>query len=608
MQNPNLPAAPRGQPVPQGAVPPGQGQPMSKEQKRAEAEKQKRLQQEKLRASELMHQIGAFTKTLSTAVIDTPMMYKLGCNTYKTMMRADHCIAGIFKEFPETGIICVVNAEAIGVKEIKKPAPPPLPKGQPPPPPPPEPDLTKPPPKPLLPQNPPKPGTILPTIDFWLEIPVIMKMRELKQPVMIPDASKFSEPELAKFATAFGIKSLLAVPVTIKNSVHGVIIVYTINAFQAFAPVEITHLQKGVSILAKSVETAPPNLPDEMKKKVITKITKAEDSKKVIAYYTSMLDDVFDFIIGEMEEIEAKTAELEESTPSTEEAKQEEQGVINSEETPKPVEKKITDSELLKLFMEDRKKEESLMRKVWFQLAKFLEFDGDKALLSKIALEENFAQAEEDATEKDIYPPPGFKLLIKYLNSTKKTIGLEQYAIPAETITSINEEIDKAVRGQLIHKSDDPKATLINDVEQSDMLANFVSIPAAMDFRQHVKAAAEETDIPEEIDILVLLDDLCYAGMKEIVKSVGQAIAEKNLFELPNFLEQPEAVQLTQTESLTTHIQRRVMANLVGVLKGKSTDWTKGIVDKLKQKSKEAAKKRAVLVGKITVEQEEEEE
>ena len=608
MQNPNLPAAPGGapgQPVPPGAAPPpGPGQPMTKEQKRAEAERQKRIQQEKLRASELAHQIGAFTKTLSTSVIDTPMMYKLGCNTFKTMMRADHCIAGVFKEFPETGMICFTETEATGAREIKKPAPPPTPKGQPPPPPPPEPDPTKPPPKPILSQHPPKPGTILPATGFWLEMPFLFKMRELKQPVMMPDASKSPEPEVQQFAAAFGVKSILAAPVTIKGEVHGIIIVYTLNTFQMFTPIEVTHLQKAITVLARSIETAPPSLPDELKKKVITKIQKAEDSKKVMAYYSSMLDDVFDFIIGELEGMEATQEEnlqfQEESLIDTPEATTAPEEGIETEEQPAVEEKKITESEELRLFMEERKKEESLMRKIWFQLAKFLEFDGDKALLSKTALTENFIQAEEDAFEKDIYPPPGFKLLNKYINTIKKTLGLEQYSIPAETITAINEEIDKAIRGQLIHKEDE-KATVINDLEQSDMLANFVSIPASMDFRQHIKAAAEETDIPEEIDQPILIDDLCYAGMKE-------AMAEKYLFELPNFLEQPESVQLTQNEALTTHIQRRIMANLVGVLKGKATDWTRGVVDKLKQKSKEAAKKRAVLVGRMAGEQEEEEE
>ena len=568
MQNPNLPA---GQQPPPG--PPGAPQQMTKEQKRAEAEKQKRIQQEKLRASELTQLIGTFAKTLSGAVIDTPMMCKVGCNSFKTMMRSDHCIIGLFKEFPESGQICVVEAEAAGTKEPPKPpAPPPPPKGQPAPPPPPEPpppDPTKPPPKPAMPTHAPKPGTLLPVNGFWLEMPFIFNMKETKQPVIIPDASKFPEPQLNQFAAAFGIKSMLAMPMLQKNEMQGVVISYTINAFQMFSQVEVSHMQKAIAILVKAIETAPPNLPDELKKKVINRINKAEDSKKVIEYYSSMLEDVYNYIIGELDE---------------------------SEDTKK-------DAEDLRSFLDDRKKEEAPMRKVWFQLAKFLEFDGDKLEVAKIALKENFTQSEEYATEKDINPPPGLKLLIKYLRTMKKNPGIEQFGIPEETIATVDEDIDKAVRGQLLYR-DELKANLINDIEQSEMISNFVSIPATIDFRQHIKAAMEETDIPEELEVNALLDDLCYAGMKEIVKSVAQTMAEKYLFELPDFLEQPETVQLTQTEALTRYIQRRLMANLVGTLKGKSTDWSKSVVEKLREKSKEAARKRAVMIGKIISQQE----
>ena len=140
------------------------------------------------------------------------------------------------------------------------------------------------------------------------------------------------------------------------------------------------------------------------------------------------------------------------------------------------------------------------------------------------------------------------------------------------------------------------------------MLLNYISAPASLDFRNHIKAAMEEAECPETVDKELLLTDLCYYGIAEISKSVCNDLVEKVLFEIPEYLEQPQEKQSEQNEALVSHLHRKIMANLITGLKGKKNVWVNYISNEIKQKAKEAAKKRAVLVGRIKNEEQEEEE
>lgn len=73
-------------------------------------------------------------------------------------------------------------------------------------------------------------------------------------------------------------------------------------------------------------------------------------------------------------------------------------------------------------------------------------------------------------------------------------------------------------------------------------------------------------------------------------------------------MEQPQEKQAEQSEALVMHFHRKIMANLITSLKGKKSVWVNHISHEIKQRAKDAAKKRAVMVGRIKTEDEEEEE
>lgn len=588
MQN-NAPV-PAGQPAPQ----PGQPQPgapvdpkLAKQKKKEEAERLKKEQQEKRRQLELTVQLNSFAKSLSSSVMDIPTMYKYASNTLKTMLAVDHVAIASFEEYPEirSGILCVGKAESTLPPPPKPPAPP---KDQ-------KPkdkkeevakkkvDADKEPEKPkpvfpVAPKEPPKLGTLPHLENLIWDMPLLYKIREIKQPAMIPDASKFPDPEVNKFAAIFLIKSILFVPIIVhsmnegeQEQVVGVIAAIMVKEPKILNQIEIGSAQKLAQSLSKSVSTAPPDLPVNIKK-VITAISKNESSEKLLEYYSSLLDDIFDLIIYEVpkENIPEKFAKLMEE--------------------------------------KDRIGEDSKLKKVWFQINELIKDPGPIGSIAKRAIQESFVQAQEFTEAKNGNMPVGLKGLNNYMRKNVKFLEIKDIGLDETVISGLEEQIDNALRGNALF-TDKAKAVLINDVEQSNMLLNYVSAPATLDFREHIKAAMEEAaDTPEEVDKDALLNDLCYYGLAEISKSVCQDLVEKVLFELPEYLEQPQEKQTEQSEGLVTHFHRKIMSNLVTGLKGKKSLWINHVSSEIKERAKEAAKKRAVMVGRIKGDEQEEEE
>ncbi|RZL65729.1 MAG: sigma-70 family RNA polymerase sigma factor [Pedobacter sp.] len=292
---------------PQGGNP--QDPKLLKQKKREEAEKAKKLQQEKRRQVELNMQLGTFSRTLATSVMDTSTMMKLACNTLKSMLQCDHVAISVFEDHPEIrqGVLCLGKSES----NLPKLPPPPQPKKK-------EEDnkpkikrmmvgdevieiVEKPEKKkkeeeekdkepekpkpmfPVAPKEPFKPGT-LPRLEYIIwDIPLMYKMRDIKQPAMIPDPSKFPDPELVKFAGIYLIKSVLFVPIIATNpenneeTVTGVLGAMNVNEPKVFTQTEISFAQKIIGVLSKAVNNAPPDLPVNVKK-VITSISKDEAS------------------------------------------------------------------------------------------------------------------------------------------------------------------------------------------------------------------------------------------------------------------------------------------------------------------------------------------
>lgn len=620
---------------PPGAAPPGQQQQkLTKEQKKALAEQQKRIQQEKMRALELNKLVANLSKELASSVIDTPMMYKLGANRLKLMLKADHCSVALFEEYPNLGKICIIrqqsnippNKEKIRAEEeAKKKAkaaiaaakaarqpPPPAAvalleslknKGK-------KSDDDKKEPVPVPPpKEPPKPG-IIPDLDgvFIHTLQVVEQIRTSNKPIMIPDVSKFPDKAVQQFATWYGIKSLLFLPVMVHGEVVGIITIYALNNPQAFSQNELIHSQKAVEALTKSVETAPPVLPDNLKDNVISKINKDDNSHNIIEYYSRFLDDVFEFMIGELKGEEAQ--------------------------------------ELVEL-QEEQSKTDNPLRKVWYQLGKMVGFteQPDMAYLCHIGIKELVSQAVEYAKSKKGSPPTGIEELSKIMTEKLKlpeilsdpnapperaeaeedspsgkyqmvggellvseTIDDEDFD-EEEILEEVDKEIHDAVRGFLLF-SDEKRVTLINDVEQSEMLNNFVAVTAAADFRQHIRASMENIpDIPEEVDTDISLAQLSHMGMREISFVVAQNMAEKYLYEIEGFLEMPEEKQKEQMDNLQKYIHLKIMANLTPTLRGKLSVWQKLMEEKVKKKAERAAKQRAVLVGRmVNIEEDEEDE
>lgn len=577
---------------------------LAKQKKKEEAELLKKQQQEKRRQVELNMQLGTFSRTLATSVMDTSTMMKLACNTLKSMLQCDHVALALFETHPEIrqDVLCLGRAES----NLPKLPPPPQPKKK-------DDDdkpkikrmmvgdevieiIEKPKPKkkedlkdkepekpkpmfPVAPKDPVKPGT-LPRLEYIIwDFPLMYKMKEIKQPAMIPDPSKFPDPELVKFAGIYQIKSVLFVPLMLGNGneddeVKGVLSAINVNEPRVFTQTEIGFAQKVIQALMKAIVHAPPDLPVNVKK-VITSISKDESSDRLIEYYSNLLDDIFDLIVYEMDE----------NCP------------------PKIL-------EMIENFQRPNA-EESKLRKIWIQIHELVRAEGELGNIAKRALHDHFEQVSEFIKAKNGVMPKGFKNLNTYVRKNLEyndISSLFEDEAMAELIDNLEDQIHNALRGNALF-TDKEKAVLINDVEQANMLLNYVSAPSVVDFRNHIRAAMEEeTECPEEIDKDALLTELTYHGISEISKAVCQDLVERALFELPQYLEQPQEKQVEQSEALVRHFHVKIMANLITGLKGKKSVWVNHVSHEIKERAKEAAKKRAVLVGRLKSDIEEEEE
>lgn len=593
-----------------------------KQRKREEAERQKKIQQEKKRQQELNLLITNFNRTVATSVMDTPTMYRHASNTLKSMLQFDHVAVAVFENHQEIrpDDVCVCRGEGslpkqTNVVDNKQKALEALQKKKE------EEDRyeikriiigdeiveTKVEKKrekldeekkkleeearkeelaeiernrpyfPVPPKDPPKPGT-LPRLErtIW-DMPLIHKMREIKQLAMIPDASKFPDPEVVKFASIFGIKSILFLPLihtpvegeSNEERVSGIVAAVTITEMKGLNQTDITFAQKLVQALSKAISNAPPDLPPNVKK-VMTAISKDEATERLMDFYNSILDDIFDMVIYEL-------------------------GVENCPER------------FLKLLEESEKiAEDSKLKKIWFQINELIRTEGPIGSIGRRAIQEAYIQSMEFTKARNGNMPSGLKGLHSYMMKHVKFDELKGIEISDEVVDGIEDLIDKALRGESLF-TEKKKAVLLNDIEQSNMIMNYIAAPGAIDFRNHIRAAVEEADCPEEVDKDVLVNDLTYNGLSEISKVVCQDLVEKALFEIPEYLEQPQEKQTEQCEALVIHFHRKVMSNLVAALKGKKSVWVNLISNQIKERAKESAKKRAVLVGRMSTEQEEEE-
>jgi hypothetical protein len=598
MQNPNLP--PGAQPV-QGQPPPK----LTREQKRALAEQKKRMEQERMRSMELQKLLGNFQSELETSVIDPPMMLKLACNRLKLMLKADHAVATSYENYVQHGgEICLVRQQSnlppkpasekkdegpqfkrvivgseimeVKIKQEKKD----------------EEDGPKIP-MPVPPPKEPLKGGQLPDLDgvFMHPLAIMEQVRSSRQPLMIPDCSKYSEQNVVQFSATYGIKSMLLMPVIVQNEVFSILIIMTVNQPQGYVPLELRYVQQAIDSLVRSIETAPPILPEKLKERVITPMTHGDNVPKQIEYYSEYFDNIFDFMIAELEEDEAE--------------------------------------ELIEL----QKAQESVpnkLRKVWYQIGKFLEFKENPkfSYLFNIAMNELADQALEFAEAKKFNQPRGLKAFQEFMDRQIKRPDIKNFfmendpaekqskmmvvgnevismdtdagaeaAIIEEILSEVDKEVTKAVRGSLLF-SEGKRATLINDIEQSEMLVNFVAVTAATDFRQHIKSALPE--MHEDIEQTDLLAELAHQGMREISMVVSQNMAEKYLYDMEDFLEQPEETQKEQIHQLQMYIHYRIMANLVPTLRAEEpTLWAILIEDRIKKRALKASKQRAVLVGRM---------
>ncbi|MGV3523357.1 MAG: GAF domain-containing protein [Candidatus Sericytochromatia bacterium] len=599
MQNPNLP--PGAQPV-QGQPPPK----LTREQKRALAEQKKRMEQERMRAMEMQKLVGNLQLELEQSVIDPPMMYKLAANRLKLMLKADHAAVAVFETYEQIGEICVIrqqsNLPPKPVTEKKEEDKPKVKrvivdgevietiekvdKKE-------DDDAPKIP----LPKQPPKEplkGGQLPDLEgvFLNHLALIDTIRQTRQPLMIPDASKFSDQAVVQLAQPWGIKSLLFLPSVVHDQVEAIMIIMTTHNPQGYTNAEMQYVQRALEILARSIETAPPILPEKLKERVITPMTHGDNVDKQIEYYSEYFDDIFNFMIAELDEEDA--------------------------------------APLIQL-QEELSTSNNRLRKVWYQIGKFLEFkdEPDLAYLFNIGMNELAIQAVEYANGKKLNKPRGLVPFQEFMDrrvrrpdltdllvdETIKTDKKQQHIIVGSEIMSvaseeaevedlfeeileeIDTEITRAVRGALLF-NENKRATLINDIEQSEMLINFVSVTAAQDFKQHIQTNLPE--MHEDVDKHALVAELAHQGMREISLTVAQNLAEKHLYEIESFLEKPEEWQRERIERLKLYSHYRIMANLVPTLRSEQTSlWGLLIADRLKKKAQKAAKQRAVLVGRM---------
>lgn len=601
MQNPNLP--PGAQPVQQGQPP----QKLTREQKRALAEQKKRMEQERMRSMELQKLVGNLQSELEHSVIDPPMMYKLACNRFKLMLKAEHVVAAFYETHDQIGEICIVRQQSnlppkpiekkeedkpivkriiVGgevIETIEKPE-----KKD-------EDDGPKIPVNKVPPKEIPKTGH-LPDMDgvFLNVLPITEQIRQSRQPLLIPDATKFSDSAVATFATSWGIKSMLWLPSVVNEKVETIIVVMTTTNPQGYSPNEMQFVMKSMDLLDRSIETAPPVLPEKLKERVITPMTTGDNVAKQIEYYSEYFDDIFNFMIGELESDESEELIELQATLAT---------------------------------------APNRLRKVWYQIGKFLEFKDEPQLsyLFNVGMNELAIQAIEYADSKEFNKPQGLTAFQEFMDRRVKRpdfkdllvdkdgkpegdgkpkmlmVGGEVMMVESEDdkteemfeeiLYDIEKEITKAVRGSLLF-SEGKRATVINDIEQSEMLVNFVSVMAAQDFKQHIRAALPE--LHEDIDPAGLVAELSHQGMREISLTVAQNIAEKYLYEIETFLERPEEWQREKIDTLKMYIHYRIMANLVPTLRSEDpTLWGNLMTEKIRKRAAKAAKQRAVLVGRM---------
>ncbi|PKL76936.1 MAG: hypothetical protein CVV27_07700, partial [Candidatus Melainabacteria bacterium HGW-Melainabacteria-1] len=382
-------------------------------------------------------------------------------------------------------------------------------------------------------------------------------------------------------------------PSVVKDKVETILLVMTTNNPQGYSPNEMQYVSRAMEFLNRSIETAPPILPDKLKERVITPMTTGDNVSKQIEYYSEYFDDIFNFMIGELESDESE--------------------------------------ELIEL-QNELAHHPNPLRKVWYQIGRFLEFKDEPKLayLFNIGMNELASQAIEYAEGKEFNKPRGLVQFKEFMDrrirrpelkdllvdeSEKSTgekpkmimVGNEVMSLESESaeteqlfeevLEEIDKEISKAVRGMLLF-SEGKRATLINDIEQSEMLINFISVTAAQDFKHHVRAALPE--LHEDIDDSALVAELSHLGMREISLTVAQNLAEKHLYEIETFLEKPEEWQREKIETLKMYIHYRMMANLVPTLRAEDpTLWGTLMAEKIKKRAAKAAKQRAVLVGRM---------
>jgi hypothetical protein len=395
--------------------------------------------------------------------------------------------------------------------------------------------------------------------------PLITQIVSSGQGVLLPDASQFPDDSLKAAIAKFGLKSQYFLPVMVSGQVQAILELQTTVQPKVVVPVEMTFCQKLTASLGRAIENAPPILPDELKG-VVKKLQKANNPHH-IDLFNKTFDQVFTLILGELEEEDH--------------------------------------SDIVAIMERD----EQPPLKLWLRLALMTQLEGERAQIFRQAMNELYTQHRENCIKLEIKVAPGFRDLLKYM--AKWPAAVPDDLLPKEQLENLDGEVDKAVRGELFHDKKETKdlkkeqVFLINDIEQASMMPNFISVPAAFDLRQQIKAHLVE--LPEEVDGAALLDILTQQAMREISKNAGREMAEKVLYEKEGFLELPPDQQIERIEALAKYLHYRFMGNLIPILRGQAGDWAKDVVKALKDRAKEAAKQRTVLVGKLLSNDEEEE-
>lgn len=516
---------------------PNQPQPkLSKEEQKAKKKQQQeqaeRERQAKLKELELGHIINTFNRRLREEITDLPTIYRLSMNALKELVKADHAsLALIDDDKPEQYLVKVES------------------------------DLPK---APQGKQLDPALANIKTALNLEINpaegtlLPSVIKSR---QPVVVPDVSKFPDENIQKWAAAHNMKSLFLAPLVVNDAVTGIVSIYTVNNFRAFLPVEVVYCQKLVSALAKAIENAPPTLPEELKS-IIKKLAKAPPSSGHVDNFNRMYRHAFQVLLAEQEEpVEA----LEQ--------------VLNRDGDPLLV--------------------------LWYQLAAMSSLEGELASYMRTMVEEQYRQTltyVRKHREEGMKLPPGFKDMVKFVE--KFPVFKLETLLPEEPLEELIEKVEEAVEaGHLISQG-----ALIADIEQGEMLPDFLSIPATLDLRREIKAQIELADTPAGMDSDKLLDLLSHRAMSEIAKVASRELAEETLFQISAFMELDPDQQETKIDQLATALYRRFMGNLMGAIFGEPNAWGREVVQALKDKGQEATKQRKILIGKLARQEEEEEE